>query len=126
MPCISQQYRPQVFGLLQSAITSAIAALIAPQRDGDQRIHAHLGHYLVNDLAEHDSSGAADSAPRAASDRFHRATRGLHRRRQTDTLYRQRPTQDVSRLAQMLRARSHSIAINLHLQFRRRVLPFRP
>ncbi|MGG2397821.1 DUF2798 domain-containing protein [Pseudomonas sp. SH1-B] len=29
MPRISQQYRPQVFGLLQSAITSAIAALIA-------------------------------------------------------------------------------------------------
>lgn len=29
MPRINRQYRPQVFGLLQSAITSAIAALIA-------------------------------------------------------------------------------------------------
>ncbi len=29
MPHINRQYRPQVFGLLQSAITSAIAALIA-------------------------------------------------------------------------------------------------
>ena len=29
MPRISQQYRQQVFGLLQSAVTSAIAALIA-------------------------------------------------------------------------------------------------